>query len=500
VLSRRDFVVGALSTGAIACARPVIKSSAPALTHGVQAGDVQTDRAVIWARANEPARMIVEWDTSEGFGNPRAVRGPIVGPDSDYTGTVPITGLPAAQTVFYRVRFEREAARGASAWAVARFRTPAPEAVHFAWTGDTCGQGYGRNPEWGGLRGYAAIRNKVPDFLLHSGDLIYADNPILAEVRFDDGRIWRNITNERVARVAESLDDFRARFAYNLEDEHVRALAAECPILAQWDDHETHNNWWPGQKLDDERYTERDASVLSSRARQATFEWTPIGRGADPVGRDATIHRVIHYGPLLDVVVVDLRSFRSGNDSQTQMMGAAQVKWLGDALAASKARWKIIACDQPLALVIEDGPNNERREGFGDGQPTASGREQELVTLLADLKSRSVGNTIWLTADVHYAAAHRFDPSRATAAKDFDPFWEFVAGPIHAGTFGPNALDPSLGPELKFHWVPEPHRHNVAPWDDMQTFGTVDLSAEHAAVALHDISGHERYRVEIPYR
>ena len=27
---------------------------------------------------------------------------------------------------------------------------------------------------------------------------------------------------------------------------------------------------------------------------------------------------------------------------------------------------------------------------------------------------------------------------------------EFVAGPLHAGTFGPNELDNTFGPELKF--------------------------------------------------
>ena len=43
---------------------------------------------------------------------------------------------------------------------------------------------------------------------------------------------------------------------------------------------------------------------------------------------------------------------------------------------------------------------------------------------------------VWITADVHYCAAHHYDPARA-AAKDFDPFWEFVAGPAHAGTFAP---------------------------------------------------------------
>ena len=50
---------------------------------------------------------------------------------------------------------------------------------------------------------------------------------------------------------------------------------------------------------------------------------------------------------------------------------------------------------------------------------------------------------------MHYCAAHHYDPSRATFT-EFDPFWEFVAGPLNAGTFGPNALDATFGPEVRF--------------------------------------------------
>ena len=382
VLDRRQFLIGATAGGVLACTRgPAIRTRGPTVTHGVQAGDVQTDRALVWARCDQPARMIVEWSTTPTFARVRRVAGPVVGPDTDFTATVALTGLPPGQTIAYRVRFEREAARGASAWEVGRFAMPRADGFRFAWTGDTCGQGFGRNPEWGGLRGYAAIRASAPAFLLHAGDLIYADNPILPEQPTLDGRIWRNISNERVARVAQELDDFRARFAYNLEDEHVRALAAEVPILAQWDDHETRNNWWPGQQLDDPRYTERDASTLAARALRATREWTPIG--------GPTIHRVITYGPLADVFVLDLRSFRTPNDANRgdagAMLGAAQARWLVEALSRSTARWKVIACDQPLALVIGDGPGDARQEGFANGDGPPLGRERELAAVLAEL-------------------------------------------------------------------------------------------------------------------
>jgi phosphodiesterase/alkaline phosphatase D-like protein len=66
----------------------------------------------------------------------------------------------------------------------------------------------------------------------------------------------------------------------------------------------------------------------------------------------------------------------------------------------------------------------------------ARGRELEFVELLSFLKQRRVRNVVWLTADVHYCAAHFYDPSRA-AFGNFDPFWEFVAGPLNGGSFGP---------------------------------------------------------------
>jgi alkaline phosphatase D len=50
---------------------------------------------------------------------------------------------------------------------------------------------------------------------------------------------------------------------------------------------------------------------------------------------------------------------------------------------------------------------------------------------------------VWITADMHYTAAHYYDPNRAVF-QDFDPFWEFVSGPLHAGTWGPGNLDNTL--------------------------------------------------------
>jgi alkaline phosphatase D len=59
-------------------------------------------------------------------------------------------------------------------------------------------------------------------------------------------------------------------------DANLRALAAEVPQVNQWDDHEVHNNRYPGQILADDRSTEKRVDVLAARARQAFYEYVPI--------------------------------------------------------------------------------------------------------------------------------------------------------------------------------------------------------------------------------
>ena len=97
---------------------------------------------------------------------------------------------------------------------------------------------------------------------------------------------------------------------------------------------------------------------------------------------------------------------------------------------------------------------------------------------------------MWLTADVHYCAAHYYDP-RAAQSQEFDPFWEFVAGPLNAGTFGPNTLDNTFGPQVVFQRAPEPGQANLSPYAGLQFFGQVDIDGRTAmmTVSLKDITG-----------
>jgi alkaline phosphatase D len=117
---------------------------------------------------------------------------------------------------------------------------------------------------------------------------------------------------------------------------------------------------------------------------------------------------------------------------------------------------------------------------------------------LSTLKARGVRNVVWITADVHYCAAHHYDPSRA-AAKDFEPFWEFVAGPAHAGTFAPGVLDQTFGPEVRFNGTPANLPPNRPPSAGLQFFGLLegDPRTRALTVSLLNTSGTRIYQQQL---
>jgi len=135
---------------------------------------------------------------------------------------------------------------------------------------------------------------------------------------------------------------------------------------------------------------------------------------------------------------------------------------------------------------VPDGPVNE--ESVSNRDPGAPlGKEQEIATVLSAFKRHRIENVVWLTADVHYCAANHYDPSRASFT-DFDPFWEFVAGPISSGTFGPNELDRTFGPQTVFSKTAD--YPNQSPRGGNQFFGHCSIDRDGAlTVSLRDIRG-----------
>jgi len=480
-------------------AKPYLSRAAdrPQIAGGIQSGDVSADSAVIWARADRPARMHLECSTVESFKTIFHTASLDALPDRDFTARLLLDGLPSGQDIFYRVRFENPAEAGlAGETQAGHFRTAPSEqrSVSFVWSGDTTGQGWGIDPARGGMRTYRTMLNNRPDFFIHSGDHIYADCPVERELKLPNGEIWRNIVTEQKSVVAQTLDQFRGNYKYNLLDENFRAFHAQVPMLAQWDDHEVTNDWSPAGTADETGYAEDGSSLLVARARRAFHEFMPI-RGVPE--RDGRVYRKVSYGPLLDVFLIDMRSYRDstwnkGEDhGDARILGAAQLAWLKRELASSDATWKVIAADMPIGVISEDAI------ALGDGPPER--REHEIADLLLFMKRAGVRNTVWLTADMHYTAAHHYDPNRGVF-QEFDAFWEFVSGPLHAGTWGPGELDNTFGPKAMFQkGCEEGHGENLPPCFGLQFFGRVDIDGKTGVmtVTLKDVDNTDLWSVDI---
>ncbi|HZC01442.1 MAG TPA: alkaline phosphatase D family protein, partial [Gammaproteobacteria bacterium] len=113
----------------------------------------------------------------------------------------------------------------------------------------------------------------------------------------------------------------------------------------------------------------------------------------------------------------------------------------------------------------------------GQGDAGVLGREVQLGELLKFIKDEGIKNVVFITADVHFAAAISYDPARAQFG-DFDPFWEFVIGPVHAGAFGANELDASFGPWFEYLRAPSTEDFTIQnlPPPNLHSFGTAEVT------------------------
>ncbi len=481
----------------------VVANDVPQMEQGIQIGDVTQGRAIIWSRTDRPARMMVEYAFNEQFTDAATVRGPYAMAESDFTARQDLVGLPKGKDVYVKVWFEDLTnARNKSIPVTGRFHTVGKrDDIRFVWGGDTAGQGWGINEAFGGMKIYEAMRKVEPQFFIQSGDSVYSDGPILPTVTAENGRIWTNLVTPEVSKVAETLAEFRGRYKYNLLDKNLRLFNSEVPQIWQWDDHEVVNNWSDSKDLSkDTRYTVKDVPLLIANATTAFLEFAPL-RPHD-AEESERVYRKISYGKLLDVFVLDMRSYRGPNtanlqtqeSAETTFLGETQLNWLQDELKHSEATWKVISADMPIGLNIGDGTNAQgqaRWEAVANGNNgVAAGRELEIARLLKFIKHENIDNLVWLTADVHYAAAHYYDPAKAQT-KDFTPFWEFVAGPLNAGSFGPNSTDGTFGPQVVFSKAPPTGQVNLSPYAGLQFFGEVNINKRSRAltVDLKDING-----------
>jgi len=501
-ITRRNFQKLWLAASAMPALGYANKASqlAPSLLYGCASGDVSDNGVMLWTRADQPSQLWVEISKDPDFDmEVKRIDGGTAGVDTDFNLKVWIDGLAPETEWHYRLTAESLRREGLfSDPLIGKFmtaeRADSRRSIRFCWSGDTAGQGWGVPPfndtssANSGMKSYAAMLSHDPQFFVHSGDQIYADGPIQESVTLDDGSIWRNLVTRAKSKVAETTQDFRENYYYNYIDANMRSFHSQVPVYYQWDDHEVINNWYPGEILTDDRYTEKNVSVLAARSKRAMFECNPLRPNtADPL----RVYRVVNRGPLLDLFFLDLRSYRGANSlnrqtessADTDFLGAAQIDWLKQSLLASTATWKIICSDMPLGIIVTKWGTEIAENGANGDDGAPLGRELELAGLLKFIKDAQIKNLQFITADVHYCASIRYNPEKA-GFKDFNPFWEHISGPLHAGTFPPGKLDGTFGPEQVFCGVPDDLKANRPPSEDYQFFGKIDIDAQTEAMTV----------------
>ncbi|MBE9604866.1 alkaline phosphatase D family protein [Acetobacteraceae bacterium H6797] len=452
-LSRRGLLRGGLAAAALAAlatptrrlwAAPRFASDPFSL--GVASGDPLPDGVVIWTRlAPEPltgggmphVAVEVNWEIAadETFQRIAGKGTALARPELGHAVHVEVSGLAPATPYFYRFTVGDAVSR------VGRTRTAPPlDAMPGRMRFISAGC---QNYEHGYFTAWRHIAEEAEiDCVFHYGDYIYEGGE-------QSGHPRRHQGGETY-----SLDDYRNRYALYKLDPDLAAAHAAHPFLTSFDDHEVDNNWTGS--VSEEDGTTRSHIVVppeifalrKQAAFQAWYENSPVRRALLPRGPEITAWRALRYGRLVDVAVLDTRSYRDDqpcgdgtkapcaavSNPQAQVLGPRQEAWLKERLTASPATWKVLAQQVPM-MRRDYGHGSE--EAFAmdkwDGYPAARQR------LFDHIDAHGVKNVCVLTGDVHSAWA-------GTLRKDFrDPRSaavgiEFIASSITSNGDGSETL------------------------------------------------------------
>lgn len=393
---------------------------------GVTSGSPGVSSVVIWTRVPARFRLALPFDqtipvryemaTASSFAPATIVaRGEIVAVATrDYTVRLRVEHLAPFATYFYRFKTATGYVSD-----VGRAKTlPAADAdVERLRLGVVNCQKITR----GYYTAYAALCREDLDFCLHLGDHIYDQ---------DEGRAPGD--DPLGGRQAKSLQDFRLKYRYYLNDPLYRQARRQFTWIDLWDDHEVYDDQAGG--------TERvKQPELFGGAYQAFLDYMPIDRDLDrstlyvPA---VDLFRRYSFGPLAELFVLDERQYRLENPCMRAhftrgcddiwhpghtMLGLEQRAWLKSSLGASRATWKLLANEVMMAplrisalgarreLLLHDifGESLNRFSDYymnldqWDGYPA---ERQDLLEFIDDYK---IANVVVLSGDLH-AGVHGY--------------------------------------------------------------------------------------------
>ncbi len=323
----------------------------PRIEGGIASGDVAADSAVIWARADRAARMVVECATDDSF---KAISWCCFGGSLAGLGfhveAAARTGCLPGRIFSIACAFENIVGgrRSQAKAQVGHFRTapvkPPLDLVRLVRRHRRAGLGH-RYERAAACAPTRTMLDNRPDFFIHSGDTSTRDCPIEAELKLPDGKTLAEYRHRRQSR--RSRTDASRSFAATTNITCSTRICApstrRCPMLRA-----------VGRSRGDQRlvadrhrsttsgYAEESTFRLVARAARAFHEFMPM-RSTPAAGRPRSIARSA-YGPLLDVFLIDMRSYRGLDIRQARATAATPASWGRTQTGVAEAR----ACAHPM--------------------------------------------------------------------------------------------------------------------------------------------------------
>ncbi len=460
-------------------------------TLGVASGAPRPDGFVLWTRLapdplpNDPGKLggLSDGDIEIGYEiatDPRffrIVQRGLCLAESTFAHSVhlEVTALAPGRPYWYR--FFSGAAASATGRAVT---APAPGSAVSTLRFGFCSCA---NYEQGFFAAYRHLAEEAPDLVLFLGDYIYESvDPSPAAIR-------RHSDGEK----ATTLAGYRNRYAQYRLDPDLQRLHTAAPCLVTWDDHEVENDY----AADFSENLTPQAAFRHRRAAayQAFYEHMPLPAISRPDGAAMRLHARFDWGDLLRILVLDGRQYRSRGactgpgkggghvetlqscpepaDPARSMLGAAQERWLYDALSRSPTRWNLMAQNVLMARMMgrrADGTLGAWTEAW-DGYPANRAR---LLTHLAEAR---IANPVVIGGDNHAFWANDLKP-------DFD---DEKAPPVATELIGGSITSHGPSYEATMKIVAE-NRH-VRFFDSRQRgYAVAELTPKHMVTRFQVVS------------
>ncbi|HEX9879652.1 MAG TPA: alkaline phosphatase D family protein [Candidatus Binatia bacterium] len=406
-------------------------------------GGASSTGANLWGRADGLGRLRAwlghQADLSDAWLAAESL--PLAAADG-FAGVAPVSGLSPDTRYFYHLSLSPRPPNPSFAPYLEFTTFPQPgEKTSFAFAFGSC---FRPEEEQGGQIYRTIARQRLKDnlrFILLLGDQIYADDCPL------DG----------IEKVATSLADYRAVYAYTFSRPPFRDLLASLPVFMTMDDHEVDDDWtWTdsNRTLAQIPIWDRVTRWIKGRPR---VEWQiPRGRVQDAL-KAYWEHQGMHaphfvLPPSLDsqeqytldpedpgslaytftygaaaFFVLDTRTMRVKGRAETSMLGEGQwkvlEKWFLRVKDVYPVKFLVTSCALLFSMWI-DIPR-DRWSGF----------PKERERLLRFLADHGIEGVYLLTGDLHTAHAVRAE-LLGPHERAF-PLWEFCASPFEQA---PNRL------------------------------------------------------------